>query len=140
MSWVMRGNGASIFWQASVRRSQDQRRVHGSNCGDEALGFFDESVGTRGRQDFLHSLERRSRLGILLQFQPVEAEGVIRLAELLPGRLLVFVEVFQVVETVRPGRAGRPCAALNRSMNLLALAGQQRLDERQAVAISSSPG
>ena len=59
-----------------------------------------QSVGTVSRQDFLHSLERGSGLGVLLQVQPVELEGDVRLAEFFPGRLLVVVEVFQVVKLV----------------------------------------
>ena len=78
----------------------EQRRVHGIDRVDEGVGFLDESVGTAGRQDFLHSLEGGSGLGVLLQFQPVELEGGVGLAELFPGRLLVIVKVFQVVKLV----------------------------------------
>ena len=38
---------------------------------------------------------------ILLQFQPVELDAVPGLAEFVPGRLLVLVEVFQIAVAVR---------------------------------------
>src|ERR1019366_1774527 len=78
----------------------EQRRVHRIDSGDEGVGFLDQSVWTWSRQDFLHSLEGRSGLGVLLQFQPVQLKRSVRLAELFPGWLLVIVKVFQVMKLI----------------------------------------
>ena len=73
----------------------------------------------------MHPLQGRSRLGVLFEFEPVEAEPLVRLAELLPGRLLVLVEVFEVVEVVA-------------QVVQVVLLGVELLDELVAVVAASS--
>ena len=79
----------------------NQPVVHHIDGGNQVLGFLDEPIGTRCGKNGEHPLQGWTGLVIPIEFQLVELDTVPGLAEFVPGRLLVLVEVFQVVIGIR---------------------------------------
>ena len=125
---------ASILAMACVRRPVEQRRVHGIDRVDEGVGLLDESVGTGADRISCIRLRAGPAWASLSSSSRLSWKAVVRLAELLPGRLLVVVEVFQVVKLV--GQIEQVVLQRVEPLDelLALLVGQQRVDERQPVA------
>ena len=84
-------------------------------------------------ENVLHPSEGCCCPGILLQLGTIERVGGIRRAEPVPGRLLVFVKVFQIVVAIR--EVEQIVFAFVKPFNerVRLLTGQEGFDECQAV-------